>query len=328
MKGLISLCIDRQPDFFSLLRYRGQHEVIVILEGSLVVGSFSASQQKVFISGNPETIFYLADFKVHPAYRGSSVAVRLVRAMLNYLQTQSADLLFCTAAEGNNRVFPFFQGRLGIPAWADIGKFTVFQILPSGAKPDKSLDIRQVVPEGFSLFDFYQAYFLENYTVAPLIEANDLEKMANLMVVHEGMVVAAISLIDTYPIKQNVVIDMPFWLKGVVSLSKGMHGVFGWVSLPGVGESIRMLNIRYWAFDQGYDWAFKALVQHARRIAAAEKHHFLSIGVQEQDPVRAVLGSIRHIPFTSNGFVTSLKNMQEKIQNMREGLVFEDFSLV
>lgn len=328
MKGAISLCIDRKPDFFGLLRYRGPYEVKVILEGSSIVGAFAASQQKNFLCGNCETIFYLADFKVHPDYRGTSVAVRLVRAMIDYLHEQSADLLFCLVADGNHRVFPFFQGRMGIPAWEEMGRFTVFQIIPSRTRSDKNLDIRQMAPEGFSIADYYQDYFLENYTVAPGIEANEFEQMVNLMLIHEGSVVAAISLIDMNPVKQTVVIDMPFWLKGMVYLSKRLHAALGWMILPGVGESIRMLNIRFWAYNQGHEWALKALVQQARCIAAEEKHHFLSVGVQAQDPVGRLFGSFRNIPFTSKGFVTSLKNNSGKLKSILGGLVFEDYSMV
>ncbi len=328
MKGLISLCIDRQPDFFLLLQTRGESEVVVRTEGNKILGSFSISKQEVVINNQTETVYYLADLKIHPDWRGSSIGIRLLEAMRIRLLELSADLMFCTAAEGNDRVLPFFQGRLGFPKCEHLGKFIVFQIIPSKTVPKPHFKIGNEVPNGVSLAAFYQQFYQHNYSIAPIIDQEWLATAQNLMVISEGKIVAAISLMDTGYMKQNIVKGMPAWLKLLVNCSKKLSPLMGWVPLPGIGEPIKVLNIRYWAHAPGQADALKALIQKARNIASIENFHFVSIGLHERDPIVSICKKFPNVPFLSNGYVASLQHNPEKIKAFIGGLVFEDFALV
>jgi len=123
MDGAISLRIDREPDFFALLRLRGKSKVFVAVRGPQVIGSISAALRTAYISGVPETIAYIGDMKVHPSFSGSLVAVRLIKTLEADLRLNGIDLCFCVAAAGNHRVMPLFEGRLGMPRWVRLGRF-------------------------------------------------------------------------------------------------------------------------------------------------------------------------------------------------------------
>jgi predicted N-acetyltransferase YhbS len=79
MAGAISLRIDREPDFFALLRLRGRSKVFVAARGRQVIGCVSVALRTAYISEVPETIAYIGDMKVHPSFSGSCVAVRLIK---------------------------------------------------------------------------------------------------------------------------------------------------------------------------------------------------------------------------------------------------------
>jgi len=328
MKGVISLCIDREPDFFLLLQARGESEVVVSMDGKQVLGSFSISKQKVVINSQVETIYYLADLKIHPEWRGSSIGIRLMEAMRVRLLELSADLLFCTVAEGNDRVLPFLQGRLGFPKCEHLGKFIVFQILASKTVPDQHFKITNEVPDGVSLAAFYEQFYQNNCAIAPIIDKAWLATARNIVVISEEKIVAAISLIDTGYMKQNIVKGMPAWLKLVVFLSKKLSPLTGWIPLPGIGDLIKVLNIRYWAYAPNQTDGMKALIQKARNIASVENFHFVSIGLHEHDSMVSICKKFPNVPFLSNGYVTSLQNNPEKIKAFIGGVVFEDFALV
>jgi hypothetical protein len=108
MKGRISLRIDSNPDFFSLLSKRGQSEVFVAEKNGTLVGCFSVSNIETLVSGNHEIVYYLADLKIHPSY-GGIILLRLLNKMADYILQNHADLLFCTAAYGNEKVIPLFE---------------------------------------------------------------------------------------------------------------------------------------------------------------------------------------------------------------------------
>src|SRR5580704_3318838 len=108
MAGAISLRIDRDPDFFALLRLRGSGKVFVAARGRQIIGCVSVALRTAYISGVPETIAYIGDMKVHPIFSGSSVAVRLMNALEADMRSLGIDVGFCVAAEGNHRVMPLF----------------------------------------------------------------------------------------------------------------------------------------------------------------------------------------------------------------------------
>ncbi len=329
MQGIISLRIDRSPDFFSLLEKRGESIVFVADAGGQIIGSVSASQQEVWLDGEKETLFYIADLKIHPSQRGGIVMVRLVSQLHRFLAEQKADLLFSTAAEGNHRVTPIFEGRLGFPKFRLVGKFPVYQILPSPFKPGKGVcEWKEEAPPGFDLLDFYNQFYRRQYQLAPVWKAADLEGARTVYALENGQVRAALSLVDTAYIKQNVVIGMPFYLKVLVLLSKGLNRLTPLVFLPQTGQPIRMLNIKCFACESGREAVLKGLVQKARNLALAGHYSFLSIGLQEKDPWGKVFGSFPNIPFISTGWVASMENREEKIAKVLEGISFEDYSLV
>src|SRR5215471_2413708 len=131
MRGAISLRIDRDPDFFRLLQMRGPGKVFVALVDHRIVGCISVVYQSVFIEGTPQQVGYIDDLKVDPFLQGGRTALKLVKALHNYIMTQDVDLYFCLVAHGNDKTLPFLRGRLGIPPFAYMGRFIVYEILPS-----------------------------------------------------------------------------------------------------------------------------------------------------------------------------------------------------
>src|SRR6202522_2579569 len=131
MAGAISLRTDREPDFFALLRLRGRSKVFVAARGREVVGCVSVALRTAYISKVPETIAYIGDMKVHPRFSGSPVAVSLIKALETDMRLAGIDVGFCVAADGNHRVMPLFEGRLGMPRWIPLGRFLVNGLVPS-----------------------------------------------------------------------------------------------------------------------------------------------------------------------------------------------------
>src|SRR5712675_1161982 len=77
MEGTISLRIDRNPDFFSLLRERGSSITYVAEHNHKIIGCFSCSESRVYINRVPTRIHYLSDLKVDGNRQGSVAAFRL-----------------------------------------------------------------------------------------------------------------------------------------------------------------------------------------------------------------------------------------------------------
>src|ERR1700730_7829371 len=78
MTGTIALRIDRDPDFFALLRMRGKSIVYVAVRGREVIGCISSALRTAYVSGVPETTAYVGDMKVHPRFSGSRITLPLI----------------------------------------------------------------------------------------------------------------------------------------------------------------------------------------------------------------------------------------------------------
>lgn len=325
MQGAISLRIDRKPDFFRILQVRGESITYLLEKDEQVVGSFSASRSRVYIQGKPATIYYLSDLKVASGYRVGLYAFRLIARMYAYLQSKEADLLFCTAAHGNNRVMPLFDGRAAIPKFTSLGQFQVFQLLPSGkAVAGDHTDIRYE-PMDQPLCSLFNNFY-RKYELGKIVRQSE---ETTVMVAYENNeAVAAITLLNTLPMKQNVIVGLQPHLRAAVAIANTLSKYLPMYRLPAIGQVVRNLYINNFYYKPSKEKALMALIQVARYKAFTEQYHFLSIGLHEKDPLVKHFHGIPKFEFKSYGYITSLNNNTRLIQDIRAGIPFEDYSLV
>jgi hypothetical protein len=131
MKGIITLYVDRAPDFFFLNRLQGDEwRVYVAEEDGELAGSLSVAYRYAFVDGMRSRIAYLSDVKIPQKYRGSTVAYRLLASMYEAERSQEFDYFICSALEGNTTVAKLFDGRVGLPPLVPIGTVDVTNIIP------------------------------------------------------------------------------------------------------------------------------------------------------------------------------------------------------
>ena len=229
MAGTIALRIDRDPDFFALLRMRGESVVFVAERGGEIVGSISAALRTVYISGVPETAAYIGDMKVHPRFSGSRIALRLIQALDAYLRAAGVDLCFSVVADGNLAAMPLFQGRLGIPRWAPLGRFVVSGLLPSlfDKRPDRySIKVADslALPVVASLLDrFHRSRqfaprLAEDEIARTLSQQTDRPFSRTFVARGASNPVATLTLCDVAEVKRNVLLNAPPLLRAGLTL--------------------------------------------------------------------------------------------------------------
>jgi predicted N-acetyltransferase YhbS len=338
MDGAISLRIDREPDFFALLRLRGKSKVFVAVRGPQVIGCISAALRTAYISGVPETIAYIGDMKVHPSFSGSLVAVRLIRALEADLRLNGIDLCFCVAADGNHRVMPLFEGRLGMPRWVRLGRFLVNGLVPSPFTSHSkyySIDAAQAadMPAITTLLDRFHrtrqfAPQLAEDEIAQTLSNSPEEPFPRTFVARRGhRVVATLTLCDTAPVKRNVLLNAPVPLKAALALLRVVAAPFPGFRVPRMGQALRLLTSRYAACQDGHHPALEALLSLARAEAFRHGFSFLMLGLHESDPLRSLVRGIPRFTFSSLALATSLGH-PSGIENRVAGIPFEDYALV
>lgn len=338
MAGTISIRIDRDPDFFALLRLRGEGKVFVAVREREVVGCISASLRTAYVSGIPESVAYIGDMKVHPRLSGTRIALRLIRALEGYLRAIGNDLCFSVVAEGNHRAMPLFEGRLGIPRWADLGRFIVDELMPSPITAlAKGYRTEGAVSADLPAITRLLDGLYRSRQFAPRLSEEELEHsfsgsredpFSRLFVARTSeRVVATLSLQDAREVKQNVLLDAPIALRGALGLLRIASAALPGFCVPRIGDSLRLLCARHIACEDGHLSALKCLLSMARAEAFRRRFTFLVIGLHERDPLRSLVRGIPGFTFSSRALATSLTR-PDRLESLATGIPFEDFALV
>jgi len=327
MDGRISIRTDRYPDFFRLLDRRGSSRVLVAEEAGAIVGCVSAARVPVHVDGRLDSVHYLGDLKVHPGLRGAGLAASLLKAMHHDLREAGADLVLSTAACGNDRVRPFFDGPGGLPRAVPAGVFRVYQILPSRRRRVAVPYAIQEEPETPEISGFYNDRF-RHYQFGPFFGPGALRGARTWTARSNGEIEAALSLVDYGDARQNVIIRLPFVLGGLVSFLQIVRRFAPVPDIPAKNTPIRMLYIKALAFRDGHEEALACLVEEARRLAFDSRYHFLAVGLHESDPLLLRLARLPKFTFKSMLFIVGLKRGNDELMRLTRRVPYEDYSLV
>jgi len=338
MAGKISLRIDRDPDFFALLRLRGEWKVFVAAREHEIVGCISAALRTAYVSGIPESVAYIGDMKVHPRLSGTRISLRLIQALEAYLRSIGIDLCFSVVAGGNQRAIPLFAGRLGIPRWVDMGRFIVDELIPSsGTKRAQGYRTEAAVPADLPAVMRLLDELYRSRQFAPRLSEPELahsfssrgdEPFSRTFVARAGeRVVATLTLEDTQQIKRNVLLDAPIVLRGALGLFRIASVAFPSFCVPRIGDSLPLLYARHIVCEDGHLGALEQLLAMARAEAFRRRFTFLAVGLHERDPLRRIVRGIPGFTFSSRALATSLTR-PERLESLAKGIPFEDFALV
>jgi predicted N-acetyltransferase YhbS len=326
MSGNITIRTDREPDFFALLRERGNDFLSLVAEDDRlgIIGSFTATREDFLLDSHPTEVYYLADLKIHPAFTGSTSAYRLAAAMHQALRERGADLLLCTAVRGNQKVMPFFDGRAGIPSFCRTGDFYVNQLLPSRTKA--VYDPRDGDEQQERLRPFYSKWY-DRFCFHPATD--HLGDCTHFINEEDGVVKAAISLTDPSKYKQNILLGYPALTGMALAALKTLGRFLPFPALPSRGDALRIAYVRYIGAMDNDSARIHALLNQVRRWAYDKDYHFISVTAHEKDKwMNEVVRPFRKFVFISHGLVTSLKGHTEIVERICRGMIHEDYSLI
>jgi predicted N-acetyltransferase YhbS len=335
MAGTIALRIDRDPDFFALLRARGEAVVYVATYRGQIIGCMSAALHMAYVSGVPERICHVGDLKVHPQFTGRRLSLRLIAAIEAHLRGEGIDLCFSLVARGNHRVVPVLDGRHGTPKEVDLGEFIVDQLLPSPfrarsrryrievAVEDDLAEIAAMLEDACRWRQFGPQISVQD--IAPPLQPDHFLRM--LVARDAGRIVATLTLEDTSRLRQNVLIGIPGRLRVALGVLQVLTLPIPRLSVPRIGQPLTMLHVRHMACAQGHELAMRSLIAEARVEAFGRRYTFLSVGLHERDPLRTAVTGFAGFRFHSLAMATSLIT-PNRVHGLISEVPYEDFALV
>lgn len=327
MAGEIALRIDRQPDFFRLLDMRGESKVFVALEGDTIIGCVCVSLQRVYVGGQIFPIQYVGDFKVAESFRNKGIGLQLCDDLANYVTSIGADLAFLNVSKGNTKPFSFFKNRPNIPDFENIGIFNIHQFIGKKRKrvhPQYKIEPTPVTDE---LIKFLNTHY-SKYELGSVITKEKLKDADVFTIQNKKNISAAMCLMDTMDVKQNVVIRLSWKMKYMVKVMNFFNRISGNSKMPLINEPVRMMYIKYLAVDNHEKHLVKLLINYARNIVYEKSYSFVSIGLHEKDLLNNCFSGLRKITVSSVGMLLTIKDNKSLIEKVKQGVPWEDYSLV
>jgi ribosomal protein S18 acetylase RimI-like enzyme len=327
MMGETTLRIDRRPDFFSLLKMRGETKVFVALDGDTIIGSLCVTLQQVYVGGQVFPLQYIGDFKVAGSHRNKGIGLQLCNDMADHVISVGADLAFLNVSKGNTKPISFFKNRPGVPDFENIGIFNIHQFI---GKKKKALHPRYKIesaPVTDELIRFLNVQY-SKYELGSVITKEKLEGTDIFIARQENNITAAMCLIDTMHVKQNVVMKLSWKMKWLLKVINAFSSITGISKMPLLNEPVRMMYIKYLAVNTHEKQLVKLLVNHARNMVYKKSYSFVSIGLHEKDSLNKCFSGLFKLTFNSVGMLLSIKDHKMLIDKVKQGIPFEDYSLV
>ena len=104
--------------------------------------------------------------------------------------------------------------------------------------------------------------------------------------------------------------------------------LLGISKMPLLNEPVRMMYIKYLAVNNREKQIVRLLINHARNIAYEKLYSFVSIGLHQRDPLNSSFAGLLKLTVNSVGMLLSIKNNKALIEKVKQGVPFEDYSLV
>lgn len=327
MKGDISLRIDRHPNFFKLLEMRGESTVFVAVDADVIIGCICLSRQEVYVNKQIIPMQYIGDFKILESYRNKGIGLNLCNQLADYVISTGVDLAFLNFSKGNDKPISFFRERPNIPDFVNIGFFNIIQFI---GKNRKSINSKFKIEETHitdELIQFLNDHY-RNYELGSVITKEKLEGTVNFIIRNDFTIIAAMCLLDTMNVKQNVVMHLSKKMDYLLKFLNLFKSFFGISKMPTLGEPVKMIYIKYFAVKDNEKEMVNSLIDQARNIVFQKEYSFVSIGIHEKDPLNNCFKVLLKITFNSVGMLLSIKNNKKIMQNVEQGIPFEDYSLV
>ena len=321
MRGDITMCVDRAPDFFALVRLEGERWRVGIAESDgAVVGCVAASERLAYVNGATTPTAYLGDLKVHPAHRGGFAADALVAFTREAVRGYGGEdmLALVTVLQGNRAMERRAVGPRGLPALARFATLDVYAIPLLWPRADKVAGLR-VDPAREADLDEMGALWnrvAPGRQLAPVLGPARLQAwIANApglaiddyLVARraDGRIAGFLALWDQHCIKQLRVLGYSARLATVRAALNVIAPIARTPRLPPAGAVLPSLAVLHCCVPADEPEILRALLLRAYAARRGSGYRFLTIALDRRDPLRAALGGLFAQPTTVGAYATT-----------------------
>jgi ribosomal protein S18 acetylase RimI-like enzyme len=321
MRGDLTMCIDRAPDFLALARLEGERWRVGVAErdGELA-GCVAASARMAYVDGYVTPTGYAGDLKVHPAHRNGEVADALTRYCSSTLRGfgGNALLTLVTVLEGNRAMERRTIGPRGLPHMTRFATLDVHAIpfLWSRAESLRGVTVRTARQEDLDEMGALWRTVAPRRQLAPVLDAERLAAFIDaapglaiedylVACRGDGRIAGFVALWDQRSLKQLRVLGYSRRLSLARTALNAIALLAGTPRLPRVGNVLPSLAALHLCVPEAAPEVLRALLLHAYAIHRGKEQLFLTLALDQRDPLRVALHGLLAQPTRVGAYATT-----------------------
>jgi len=321
MRGDMTMCIDRAPDFLALARLEGERWRVGVAErdGELA-GCVAASARMTYVDGYVTPTGYAGDLKVHPAHRNGEAADALTRFAGSTLRSfgGSALLTLVTVLEGNRAMERRTIGPRGLPQLARFATLDVYAIpfLWARAELVAGITVRPARREDLDEMGALWRTVAVRRQLAPALDAERLAAfidaapglaIEDYLVARRagGRIAGFVALWDQRRLKQLRVLGYSRRLSLARTALNAIAPIAGTPRLPAAGRFLPSAAALHLCVPETQPEILRALLLHGYAIQRRTDRLFLTLALDRRDPLRVALRGLFAQPTRVGAYATT-----------------------
>jgi hypothetical protein len=318
MEGEISVSFRREPNYFLGCQVQGRSFQVIKCTDThtgQIVGLGSRLTARVWINGTVRRCGYLADLRIHPAYRRGTIVARGYRFLRQLHDADPVSLYYSLILDGNrNALENLVGGRAGLPEYRDVGFIQTPAIYLDLPKPEIRISGVQFERGSWQnlakILDFVRleqgkkqfapCYFVEDFQTNRLRGLNPEDFY---LAVRKNEIVGAIAAWDRRSFSQTHVEKYSRALGTMRPFYNAIARLTPLRPLPEPGAAVPCFYVGFVAIRDNDPQIFRALLRHLYRDRRRGEWHYFIVGLHEGDPLAEVLGDYRRIDAGGHLFV-------------------------
>src|SRR5215207_5899939 len=321
MRGDLTMCVDRAPDFFGLVRLEGERWRVGVadLDGS-VVGCVAASERPAYLNGSVTRTAYVGDLKVHPAHRNGLAADALEEFAREACRGYGGDdvLALITVLGGNRAMERRVAGPRGLPTLTRFATLHVHAIPLLWPRPEtvSGLRVDAAREEDLDEMGALWSRVAPDRQLAPVLGPARLRAWidgAPGLAIEDylaarrsdGRIAGFLALWDQYYIKQLRVLGYSTRLAVARGALNAMAPLAGTPRLPAAGNVLPSLAALHCCVPGDEPAVLRALLLRAYAARRGSGYLFLTLALDQRDPLRVALRGLLAQPTVVGAYATT-----------------------
>lgn len=331
-RGRMSLLYTRRPDAYLSLKQEGKEVDIVLCHDTRngkIVGFGACALRELFVNGRAATVGYLFSLRIRRQYQRKYPLLHRGYEFLRQLYRDRRVSFYITTILEENRAAQRLlkKRRPFMPHYSPYGRYDVYAFHCRRSSSSVSSSLKQAASDDLAALLSFLSKHGKTMQFFPMLRENDLKTgsigglcIQNFYLLYDthDEILAAGALWDQRHCKQYVMQGYSGIFKLLHPLSR-FFPLFGFPAFPKPGEILNFFTLSFWAVKDQNPEIFTQFLDVIPEVAGT--YPFFLLGVHENHPLRSVLSKRPHIKYTSQLYVVSWDEQEEKVNALEKNMV-------